>query len=70
MVLPLALFSPSLSTSAGVPGTVADAAAGLAVDALISGQFPFSLAPHTVGPTQIPLPLGRYISQTSNSLLL
>ena len=51
MVLPLAvlaLFSPSLSTSVGVPGTVAGASTGLAVDAVISGQFPFSLAPHTV----------------------
>ena len=37
-----------LSTSVGVPGTVAGASTGLTVDALISGRFPFSLAPHTV----------------------
>ena len=37
-----------LSTSVGVQGTVADAPTGLTVDALISGWFPFSLAPHTV----------------------
>ena len=39
---------PSLSKYVGVPGTVAGESTGLAVDALISGQFPFSLAPHTV----------------------
>ena len=37
-----------LSTSVGVPGTVAGASTGLAVDALISGQFPFSRAPYAV----------------------
>ena len=32
---------PSLSTSVGVPCTVTGASTGLAIDALISGQFPF-----------------------------
>ena len=37
-----------LSTSVGIPGTVADTPTGHTVDALISVRFPFSLAPHTV----------------------
>ncbi len=45
---PACIVFLSLSTSVGVPGTVADAPTGLTVDALISGRFPFSLAPHTV----------------------
>ena len=42
------LYGTSTSTSVGVPGTVAGASTGLAVDALISGQFPFSRAPYAV----------------------
>ena len=48
MVLPLAVLA-LFPGSVNVCGCVAGASTGLTVDALMSGQFPFSLAPHTVG---------------------